>query len=56
MSIRRLGASNFRGVRERRSGAFSSEIWFLKKRLILGTFDTAKEAARAHDVSSLIGI
>ncbi|XP_040248366.1 uncharacterized protein [Aegilops tauschii subsp. strangulata] len=44
MSIRRLGVSDFRGVRERRSGAFSSEIWFREKRLILGTFDTAEEA------------
>ncbi|XP_020180311.1 AP2-like ethylene-responsive transcription factor SNZ [Aegilops tauschii subsp. strangulata] len=52
MSIRRLGASDFRGVRERRSGAFSSEIWFREKRLILGTFDTAEEAARAHDASA----
>ena len=49
ISIRRLGASDFRGVRERRSGAFSSEIWFHEKRLILSTFDTAEEAARAHD-------
>ncbi|XP_020188495.1 uncharacterized protein [Aegilops tauschii subsp. strangulata] len=45
MSMRRLGASDFRGVRERRSDAFSSEIWFGEKRLILGTFDTAEEAA-----------
>ncbi|XP_020163198.1 ethylene-responsive transcription factor SHINE 2-like [Aegilops tauschii subsp. strangulata] len=52
MSIRRLGASDFRGVRERRSGAFSSEIWFCEKRLILGTFDTAEEAARAHDAAA----
>ena len=52
MSMRRLGASDFRGVRERRSGAFSSEIWFGEKRLILGTFDTAKEAARAHDAAA----
>nr|XP_020149725.1 ethylene-responsive transcription factor ERF053-like [Aegilops tauschii subsp. strangulata] len=44
-----LGASDFRVVRERRSGAFSSEIWFGEKRLIVGTFDTAEEAARAHD-------
>ena len=52
MSMRRLGASDFRGVRERRSGAFSFEIWFREKRLILGTFDTAEEAARAHDVAA----
>ena len=52
MSIRRLGASDFRGVRERRSGAFSSEIWFREKRLVLGTFDTAEEAARAHDAAA----
>ena len=52
MSIRRLGASDFRGVRERRSGAFSAEIWFREKRLILGTFDTAEEAARAHDATT----
>ncbi|XBI42401.1 hypothetical protein VPH35_126743 [Triticum aestivum] len=52
MSIRRLGASNFRGVRERRSGAFSSEIWFHEKRLVLGTFDTTEEVARAHDAAA----
>ncbi|XP_020163841.1 ethylene-responsive transcription factor 3-like [Aegilops tauschii subsp. strangulata] len=51
MSIRRLGTPDFRGVRERRSGAFSSKIWFREKRLILGTFDTAEEAARAHDAA-----
>ncbi|KAM3310451.1 hypothetical protein ACQJBY_031251 [Aegilops geniculata] len=52
MLMRRLGASDFRGVRERRSGAFSSEIWFGEKHLILGTFDTAEEAARAHDAAT----
>ena len=52
MSMCRLGASDFRGVRERRSGAFSSEIWFGKKRLILGTFDTAEEAARAYNATA----
>ena len=52
MSIRRLRALDFRGVRERRSGAFSSEIWFREKRVILGTFDTAEEAARAHDAAA----
>ncbi|XBI37872.1 hypothetical protein VPH35_123073 [Triticum aestivum] len=52
MSIRRLGASDFRGVRERRSGSFSAEIWFREKCLVLGTFDTAEEAARAHDAAA----
>ncbi|KAM3240524.1 hypothetical protein ACQJBY_053921 [Aegilops geniculata] len=52
MSIRRLGASDFRGVRELRSGAFSSEIYFREKRLILDTFDTAEEAARTHDAAA----
>ncbi|XP_020178449.1 uncharacterized protein [Aegilops tauschii subsp. strangulata] len=52
MSIRRLGASDFHEVHERRSGGFSSEIWFGEKRLILGTFDTAEEAARVHDAAA----
>ncbi|XP_020201553.1 uncharacterized protein [Aegilops tauschii subsp. strangulata] len=51
MSMRCLGASDFRGVRERRSSAFSSEIWFGKKRLSLGTFDTTEDAARAYDAA-----
>ncbi|VAI72101.1 unnamed protein product [Triticum turgidum subsp. durum] len=36
---------------KRRSGAFSSEIWFHEKRLILGTFDTPEEVAPAHDAA-----
>ena len=47
MSMRILGASDFRGVHERPSVAFSVEILFGEKRLILGTFDTAEETA-AH--------
>ncbi|XP_020173265.1 ethylene-responsive transcription factor ERF053-like [Aegilops tauschii subsp. strangulata] len=52
MSMRRLGAADFRRVRERRSGVFSSEISFGEKRLSLGTFDTAEEAARAYDAAA----
>ncbi|XP_040245217.1 ethylene-responsive transcription factor 3-like [Aegilops tauschii subsp. strangulata] len=52
MSMRHLGALDFRGVRERRSGAFFSEIWFGEKRLGLGTFDTAEDAARAYDAAA----
>ena len=52
MSMRCLGALDFRGVRERRSGAFSFKIWFGEKRLILGTLNTAEEAARAHDAAA----
>ena len=47
--MRYLGAADFRGVREHRSGVFSSEISFGEKRLSLGTFDIAEEAARAYD-------
>ena len=49
MSMCILDASDFRGVRERPSVAFSAEILFGEKRLILGTFDTAEQAARAYD-------
>ena len=52
MSMRRLGASDFRGVRERPSVAFSAEILFGEKHLILGTFDTAEEAARAYNATA----
>ncbi|XBI89175.1 hypothetical protein VPH35_027039 [Triticum aestivum] len=52
MSMRILNASDFRGVRERPSVAFSAEIMFSEKRLILGTFDTAEQAARAYDAAA----
>ena len=38
MSMRILGALDFYGVRERPSVAFSAEILFGEKRIILGTF------------------
>ena len=47
--MHRLDVSDFHGVREHRSGAFSSEIWFGEKHIILGTFDTAEEVAHTHD-------
>ena len=50
--MRRLGASDFRGVRERPSVAFSAEILFGEKRLILGTFDTAEQAACVYDAAA----
>ncbi|XBH85417.1 hypothetical protein VPH35_073336 [Triticum aestivum] len=49
MSTRILDASDFCGVRERPSVAFSVEILFGEKRLVLGTFDTTEQAARAYD-------
>ena len=50
--MRILDASEFCGVRERPSVAFSAEILFGEKRLILGTFDTAEQASRAYDAAA----
>ena len=52
MPMCRLDAADFRGVRERHSGGFSSKIIFGEKRLFLGTFDIAEEAARAYDAAA----
>ncbi|XBI24818.1 hypothetical protein VPH35_049862 [Triticum aestivum] len=52
MSMRILDASDFCGVRERPSVAFSAEILFGEKQLILGTFDTAEQAAHAYDAAA----
>ncbi|XP_073363579.1 uncharacterized protein [Aegilops tauschii subsp. strangulata] len=49
---RRWGASGYRGVRTRPSGAFSTEIQSGEMRLGLGTFDTAHEAARVYDAEA----
>ena len=52
MSMRILGASDFRGVGECPCVALSAEILFGEKRLILSTFDTTKQAARAYDAAA----
>jgi len=46
---RKVSSTGFRGVTEKSSGRYSANIRADRKRKCLGTFDTAKEAARAYD-------
>ncbi|KAE8808952.1 putative AP2 protein [Hordeum vulgare] len=48
----RRGTSGYCGVRQRPNGGFYSEIRSGELRLGLGTFGTAREAARAYDAAA----
>ena len=51
MPSRRRGASGYRGVRLRPNGSYTAEIRSGELRLALGTYGTARQAARAYDAA-----
>jgi hypothetical protein len=50
---RKVSSTGFRGVKERSSGRYEAQLGMNGSTKCLGTFNTAKEAARAYDQAIL---